>query len=725
MTFIKRILHLNLPLINQAKSSHIFYKNSFALTILFLVVTINPLLGQKKDKVAIDPSDSSALFTSKIGLMAKSYGDSVVLRWAPDKPGAWSIGNKIGYRIERVTFKADSTFDPAEFKLLEEQPIKAWPLDDWQKIIDPNDPNPYAAIAAQSLYGKSFNTEGIFEQADDYKNRYSFSLLAADISPVTATALGLRYVDTSVAKNKYYIYRVFLAEPSKFYKTDTAYVVVNGPEGPLPEIKVSEVQENELKVNLLWDRELYGSIFSAYYIEKSEDGKNFTRLNKHPYINPLSNDFTSNKKAIFYSDSLTENYKKYFYRIIGITPFGELSKGSNVIEAMGRDKTPPSPPSNIKTTHLGGTRVNITWKKPTKEPDLKGYVIGRSLNAGNDFQPLFTEPLPPNTTSFIDENANENGTNYYLVAALDTAGNGTSSLVSYAMIVDSLPPAAPQNLTGKIDSTGNVSLSWNLGTEYDLAGYMIYFSNAKDHVFTTLNNEPLQDSVYQDSIQILTLTEEIFYVIKAIDVSYNHSESSDTLRLIKPDLIPPSAPLFDNYKLSEEGVLLSWVPSSSKDVISYRLSRKDTAEFQLLKEVSGDPIEYSFLDSTAVPGVVYTYSIVAIDDANLTSNSPDNLSVKLPDLSKVPPVSKMRVVTNSKTNTLKISWQYNHRGDYRFVLYKAINGGPFQSYKSIKGNINEFNDYDVKKEKQYEYVLKVHLKNGKTSGFGKIVKGNL
>src|SRR5436853_2255055 len=39
---------------------------------------------------------------AKISLIARTDKDSVVLRWAPSRPGGWRIANRLGYIIERM-----------------------------------------------------------------------------------------------------------------------------------------------------------------------------------------------------------------------------------------------------------------------------------------------------------------------------------------------------------------------------------------------------------------------------------------------------------------------------------------------------------------------------------------------------------------------------------------------------------------------------------------------
>ena len=702
---------------------------SFGIVYIIFLLGLYPseLYGQnKKGNTATVKEDTINYFQSSLHLIAKSFGDSVVLRWAPDKPGSWTWANLKGYYIERITMNADSTMDWKSKTRLNPAPIKAWPLDDWEKVVNPDHPNKYAAVAAQMLYGKGYSSYSLIDQANEYENRFSFALLAADISPVTADALGLRYVDKSIKKNEKYIYKVYVSMPSPTYEIDTAYLFINTSVIPqMPKVVFTHKIEHEKFISIAWDRNVYGQYYSAYYLERSSDGKKYHRIMEDPFINPITNDFEGNKDIIVFTDSLKENYKPNYYRVIGISPFGDLSEPSEPIKAMGRDKTPPSAPINIKTEHIGGTKVKISWEKPSKEPDLTGFLIGRSQNAGDGFEPLFTKPLGKKKTSYIDENVPEYGTNYYIVAAVDTAGNGSSSIVSYALMIDHSPPAPPKNINGKIDSTGVVTLTWPLGKEPDLAGYMVYFANAKDHTFTTLSKKPLLDTVFMDTIKIKTLTEEIFYTIKSVDLNYNYSFSSDTIRIQRPDIIPPTSPVFTKFMAGKEGIRLEWAPSSSRDAVKYLLVRKTGKEdFVKISEIKADPTAKTmdYLDKEVKPNTIYHYGLYTEDDAKLQSPMSKSLGVKMGDFEEVKKVTNLSIKMDKEKMQALLSWQYSDNGKFRYVLYRSVDGGGFQSYKSIEGTVNKFVDKSISKGKKYEYLLKVHLQNGKTSGFGNKVR---
>ena len=666
-------------------------------------------------------------FHAEINLIGKSYGDSIVLRWAPTTPGAWSYLNKVGYIIERVSFKNEQDFDPSEYQMLTSTPLKPLPLSEWESIVKEGPDQELSAIAAQALYGKSFNSTGntLFDAADEFMNRYSFSMLGADLSIVTSNALGLRYSDKSVELEKHYIYRIFPASPPQNYSIDTAYLVLqNLRNAPIPVPIIDQVYEGEGYINFTWDKALHQSIFSAYIIERSENNMDFEPLTNIPFINPESDNVATKTTVFQYVDSVEENYKRFYYRLVGISPFGEKSQPSEVIEAMGRDRTAPSAPVNVEAQQIGEGIVEITWEVSEQAADLDGFYIGRGDDLDKNFQPLHDQMIPKDSTSYIDYESDKLGGNYYVVAAVDTAGNGSISMVSYAAVVDSIPPSPPVGFQGSIDSLGIVTLQWKLGEEIDLAGYMIYFSNSADHVFSTVNSAPLPDTIYTDTIQIKTLTRKVYYKLKSVDTRWNYSEYSGILELTRPDVIAPTTPVFSNYRLTKEGMWLEWIPSSSNDVSGYELeiSKEGETVKRIFIEKRDQVKRYEYTYQNMDAGITYRFIVSTVDESGLRSAPSTPIQVTGIDLEEKVGIDDLTLTKSEDGKSISLNWSF-HDADQikRFVLYRSVQGSNFVTYKSIPPVKNSFNDTLLRKGINYDYSIKAIYASGKETPFSNIV----
>ena len=58
---------------------------------------------------------------------------------------------------------------------------------------------------------------------------------------------------------------------------------------------------------------------------------------------------------------------------------------------------------------------------------------------------------------------------------------------------------------------------------------------------------------------------------------------------------------------------------------------------------------------------------------------------------------------------------------FAFILYRAVDGRNFKSYKTFSPETKSFSDYFVKEGSRYEYTMKVQLKSGQITDFGEVV----
>nr|MDA3927897.1 hypothetical protein [Prolixibacteraceae bacterium] len=345
--------------------NHLHRKNHFTnikittfnclMVILLFVITSVPALGQQTT------NDQTMARMANIHLIAHTSSDSVVLRWAPSTAGGWSIANNLGYWVERIEIAENVEINDANYIKLNALPLKPMSLEEWKAYAGPD--NHLSAIAAQAIYGESFIPEPLNENgvsalknaADELSNRYSFSLFTADNDAVTATAMGLRYVDRDVQNGNQYAYRIFVAEQTTEYAFDTAYVFVqvkNMPQAPAP-VDLS-FESGDGRIKLSWNENTIQP-YSGYYIYRSNDeGNTFTKMNKVPMVIVSGN--SSNNVEPYYNDTLTINYKMYQYQVFGVTPFGELSLPAE-ITAYSKDLLPPPSPKINKPEQISSTQI--------------------------------------------------------------------------------------------------------------------------------------------------------------------------------------------------------------------------------------------------------------------------------------------------------------------------------------------------------------------------------
>lgn len=662
-------------------------------------------------------------------LIARNYGDSIVLRWGATKPSNWLLANQVGYTLQRAEL---SYANPSGFKTI--GTFKPYTLKEWISRCDTA--NPIVATAAQCLLSKAqydprnAATFSMLKKAsEEQQHRFAFAMLAADYSAQAATGLGLRTVDRQVEKGKKYMYRIFINSKEFKNEEDTTYLPI-ATFGVYKPHQVTEVsaEAGDSEATIFWNKAENSLFFSGYYVEKSTDGKRFERMNKLPIRDNSDNGQAS---QVTFKDTLIQNYKPYWYRVVGITAFGDEGGPSEAVKIEAKDLSGPIPPSNVWI--LNQTKgFLIKWSGDKLTTDHAGFYVGRSISINGPFERLNTNPLPKQTTEYIDNQAIGLFPYYYIVYAVDDKGNENASMVAMGVRSDNVPPAAPKGLKGDVsviemngEKKGLVVLTWDMNKEEDFIGYRIHTANAQNRQFYELSHAPFIGNFWLDTITLNSLSEKIYYKVFANDMSMNTSAFSDVLELAVPDIVAPVSPVIENYETTDKNITISWQKSHSKDVVSQRLWRKqDNSDWVLVADFK-DNLTTIYKDSTAKQDIVYNYAIEAIDDAGLASGKSFPLRVVLGKTNNRLTVNNLKGEFDEKEKVFRLTWDYPQTNDnqYKFVIYRATNAGELLSYGAASATEMTFTDHEFYYvEKGYEYAVKVIFADGSESPLSALLK---
>ena len=130
--------------------------------------------GQQTDSVT-DKEMEEGLKTS-IGLIARSYPDSVILRWAVSKPAVWDEFKEFGIILERALLNENGSY--GRFRPLESSVFKPWTEEEWTRYFsnrqERDDTSQVDYEAHAYLFGsnKGDNSYLIYEKqaGDDIQN---------------------------------------------------------------------------------------------------------------------------------------------------------------------------------------------------------------------------------------------------------------------------------------------------------------------------------------------------------------------------------------------------------------------------------------------------------------------------------------------------------------------------------------------------------------------------
>ncbi len=651
---------------------------------------------------------------TSIHLLAGHFGDSVVLRWAPSNVGAWIDGNVYGFKLYKMTIDSNMENEQQVLQPIENGIVKPLSGKEWKEYGPTVDDD--MTLAAGELYLSIMEdfkpTESSlmekFYKAKELKERFTLLLLTADRSPQAADALGMRFVDYDVEKDKDYFYLVQLNVQDTSFRGNVMstgnYANREYSEvAPIPD----KIIRKEKQIDFLISRTDYQGIFSSFYIFRSKDGVNFEKTTQAPIVNPLEeNKAIGNLDYYVLTDSVAENYITYHYKIAGLTPFGTLTPFSPIYKLQAVDRVPPPVPSQVVVKEKNPSEMHIKWNFPDTVSDLRGFKLIRSNKAFKKGKEIHDGWLSPDTRNFIDRSPNTLAPNFYTVFAADTSGNINFSLATYGHLVDSFPPAPPTGMEGSIDTNGVVRISWDLGEEKDIYGYQVFYANADYHEYSNATRKIIQDTTFTDTITLKTLTEEIYYRIVAYDYNYNASAFSKPMELKKPDIIPPSSPFVHQIKVSDSLLQIVVTPSSSEDVTSYHLLRRSPyeKEYQTVQKTPKALFDNTYIEKDLPPNTYFEYAVVAEDDAGLMSPIVFWHTTKTPKKIIIGEIIDLRIENQKKNPVLR--WTYSGPEQDVVRIYKSVNRQkPYTLIKTITANQQEFTDRLLRDYDTIDYSL--------------------
>ncbi len=656
---------------------------------------------------------------SDIRVMANGRKDSIVIRWAPATPQVWDLGNKYGYMVERTRlFKDTRRAGAADTirEILTPQPLKPLSEKDMDKLADKDDK---VGIVMAAIYNNTAKAGGagpaaIIAKNREMENRFGFALFACDLSPAAAKAAALMFTDKKIIPGESYLYKIYPAQTPRGITVKPGIEVINTDETLLlPKIGGIKGEGADKTIRLSWPRDLTAGIYSAYIVERSADNKHFVPTSNLPYVN--ANEKNERTDRYFFTDSVKENNRRYYYRIRGISPFGEAGPESDVIAVKSLADLQLIVAVDSAVV-VDNKKVRLVWSMEGKAaPLIRQVVISRSGAADGAYKEVATLPA---AAAGVYEDAHPEVVNYYTVRAESDSSGYVLSFPAMAQLADITPPGIPAGLAAAIDSNGLVQLRWKPNADADIFGYRVFRANSRSEEIAEVTRDILKLPAFADTINVRTLTDSVYYTVIALDKAFNASPYSVLLALKRPDKVPPAKPLFTVARQDAGAIRLSWEPSHSRDVISYRLYRLSAGKpraLVLLLEKDSLHIS-SWRDSLLAPGVSYRYLLEVADGSGNSSNVQSGDIWFEPGIRKA--IRHINTEVDRTNHTVRLSWKYDQQEVSRYIVYKAKKGEPLLIYRTIPATQQTFTDDALLINNIYQYKIQAVFKGGIYSELG-------
>jgi len=652
-----------------------------------------------------------------IRAVGRAQEKQIMVRWGVTNAQAWKLSNAHGFNVTRFTVIRNkamlATPERKDLGIFKPAAMQAW--------ATPANSDEYAAIIAQALYGETFEVTGdnqgimtTINKSQEAEQRFTLSLYAADRSFSAAVLAGWGLVDRDVKAGEKYLYRISSAVPTNKLAIDSTGVFIGLEDyRALPAVPNIDALFTDKTAMLSWDYEGLKDFYNAYFIERSSDGTNFYRVTERPVASIAEPTSKKKSQRVHYIDTLGMNNVKYYYRVVGVTPFGETGPASAVVSGTGKKLLSYVPHITRSAVNEAGG-VDIEWEFESAGNGLiKGFTLNQSQTEKGPYFPVVTG-IDPGKRSLRYSKLFDS--NYFTLTADAIEGESRTSMSVLVQPVDSIPPAPPAGLKVVIDSTGVAHVTWSANTEKDIFGYKIFRSYVKNAELTPLTDSVFRGTAYTDTLSMRLINRKVFYAVTALDRRFNQSKYSPLAIAMKPDVVPPNSPVFKRCELVDYQVKLSWTDSQDNDVASHILYRRADNEpgWKTIQQyASATPGHY--IDTDAQRGHSYTYTLVSKDSSNLESTPAQPVSIKLPNNPDDLMVKTFTSYVDRNKHTIELFWTDNLKDVEEYQLYRKKKGEPITLWKVVKSTEKSLVDDALTINTEYTYGIRVVTRTGEMS----------
>jgi chitodextrinase len=289
------------------------------------------------------------------------------------------------------------------------------------------------------------------------------------------------------------------------------------------------------------------------------------------------------------------------------------------VAARGRDRTPPTTPTNLRVTNLTQTSVTLAWNPSTDNSGSFSYSVNKD---GQGFT------VPQSQTAYTIDWLSAGRTYTFYVMAVDGALNtsGRSNTLTVTTPRDTTPPTAPV-LSGAVRGPSQVSLTWTRSTD-DFSTLVSYRILANGAPVTQHVNWFGERSVV---LRHLTPATAYTFTVQAIDESSNTSTSNAVPLSTEAtsDVTPPSAPT-NVHIVADQGcaeIWLGWTQATDDTDPQYAI------EYEIYVNGVLSPLPVSAgVDTDFVYGTAFgenTFVVKAVDRAGNTSQASNAVTAVL------------------------------------------------------------------------------------------------
>lgn len=443
------------------------------------------------------------------------------------------------------------------------------------------------------------------------------------VYPEVAEALGRLFIDETVQPGETVTYRIEfvddLERPTGNVLEET--ITITETTAPWPENIVLTNEGFNLEIS--WEYPVMDGyddhIIRFDLFEKNPGSDELKQINDKLILR----DNQRTQYSYFFSTNRLGVEKEYVVVPVSIT--GAWAGFGEPVSYIVEDNIAPNVVQQVEG-YLRDGAIEMTWLM-SPDPDLAGYRVYRSRDLSQEADLITDQLIGPDITSFVDSTIQEGNVFLYQIAAVDQSGN-ESKLSAAAMIrvEDQTAPDMPMGIAARYLENGAVEVEWEPGPlPSDFKRFNLYRRKISDRdstIYDRISADEFTETIFVDNgISNIGFEEGAIYEygIQAADSSDNFSEIA-VARIQIPDVTPPEPPALVMGK-NVDGIRIevSWLNSTSSDVVSYNLFREEDNSGQVMVDTF-DRSERTYNDENVRSGAGYRYAVSAMDSSGNVSN---------------------------------------------------------------------------------------------------------